>query len=93
MIPIVVPKAVSTTYSKNEKLPKTKKHCPQVKIQVKMWQNIFEFSRKFAKISPQKGYLGLICNQNFHFSDLCKIWHTKKKRAGRESFSLFSRNT
>jgi hypothetical protein len=69
MIPIVVPKAVSTTYSKSEKLPKkNKKHCPQVQIQVKMWQNIFEFSRKFAK-----------------------IWHTKKNRAGRESFSLFSR--
>ncbi len=68
---------------------KKKKHCPQVKIQDKMWQNIFEFSREFAKKFPQKGYLGLICNRKFHFSHLCEIWHTKKKRAGREFFFVF----
>jgi len=40
---------------------------------------------------PKRVPWSYICNQKFHFSHLCEIWHTKKKRAGRESFSLFSR--
>jgi hypothetical protein len=90
--PIVVPKAVSTTYSKSEKLPQKKKKniAPKLKFKTKCGKIFLSFQGNSQKNSPKKGTLVLYAIENFIFH-ICAKFGTPRKKGLVESFSLFSR--
>jgi hypothetical protein len=81
MIPIVVPKAISTTCSKSEKLPKKKiKIAPKLKSKSKCGKIFFSFQGNLPKFSPKKGTLVLYMQSKISFFTFVRnLAHQEKK--------------
>jgi hypothetical protein len=96
MIPIVVRKAISTTYSKSAKLPPKKKKkniAPKLRFKSKCGKIFWSFQRNLPKFPPKKGTLVLYAIQNFIFH-ICAKFGTPSKKGlvEREFFFSFLEN-